>query len=65
MSTLGWRSWLAQRLHRIDPNKPAFVPWVSLKAQFGCDYRRMMDFRRVFTRTLKQVKSSAVKRDSR
>jgi hypothetical protein len=49
-------TWLAQRLHRIAPNKPAFVPWVSLKAQFGCDYHRMVDFRRVFTRTLKQVK---------
>lgn len=49
-------TWLAQRLHRVDPNKPGFIPWVSLKAQFGCDYKRMVDFRRVFTRTLKQVK---------
>jgi hypothetical protein len=49
-------TWLAQRLHRIDPGKPAFAPWVSLKEQFGQDYGRMVDFRRVFTRTLKQVK---------
>lgn len=50
-------TWLAQRLHRIDPSRPAFVPWISLKAQFGCDYRRMVDFRRVFIHTLKQVKA--------
>ena len=49
-------TWLAQRLHRIDPNRPAFVPWVCLKEQFGNDYGRIVDFRRVFTRTLKQVK---------
>jgi Plasmid encoded RepA protein len=49
-------TWLAQRLHRVDPSKSGFVPWVSLKSQFGCDYKRMVDFRRVFTRTLKQVK---------
>src|SRR6185437_10327935 len=49
-------TWLAQRLHRIDPAKAAFVPWVSLKEQFGHDYGRMVDFRRVFTRTLQQVK---------
>jgi hypothetical protein len=51
-------TWLAQRLHRIDPNKPgfSFVPWVSLKEQFGQDYRKMADFRRVFLRTLTQVK---------
>ncbi len=49
-------TWLAQRLHRVDPTKPGLVPWVSLKAQFGTDYGRMVDFRRVFTRTLKLVK---------
>jgi len=49
-------TWLAQRLHRVDPKKAAFVPWVSLKEQFGHEYGRMVDFRRVFTRTLKQVK---------
>jgi len=49
-------TWLAQRLHRVDPEKPALVPWVSLKEQFGCDYERMRDFRRVFRRALQQVK---------
>jgi hypothetical protein len=28
-------TWLAQRLHRVNPAKPAFVPWVSLWEQFG------------------------------
>lgn len=49
--------WLAQRLHRVNPKKPAFVPWFSLKEQFGQDYGRMVDFRRVFILTLKQVKA--------
>lgn len=31
-------TWLAQRLHRVDPKKAALVPWVSLKQQFGYDY---------------------------
>ena len=56
-------TWLAQRLHRIDSKKAALVPWVSLKQQFGYDYGRMVDFRRVFGRTLKQVK--AVYKDAR
>ena len=54
---------MAQRLHRIDPNKPAFVPWTSLKEQFGPDYGRIRNFRRVFTHTLKLVK--LVYRESR
>ena len=48
-------TWLAQRFHRIDPNEPAFVPWVSLKEQFGHEYGRMDNFRRDFKTTLKQV----------
>ena len=56
-------TWLAQRLHRVDPQKTGFIPWVSMKAQFGHDYGRMVDFRRVFTRTLKLVK--AVYREAR
>jgi hypothetical protein len=56
-------TWLAQRLHRIDPRKPAFVPWTSLKEQFGYDYARIRDFRRVFLRTLQQVQ--AVYREAR
>ena len=33
-------SWLAQRLYRVDPNKPQFIPWTALKAQFGFGYAR-------------------------
>ena len=48
-------TWLAQRLHRVNPGKPALVPWVSLKEQFGQGYDRMDNFKRVFRATLKQV----------
>src|SRR5216683_2609623 len=48
-------AWLAQRLHRIDPRKPAFIPWTSLKEQFGPDYRQMFNFKREFRHTLNQV----------
>jgi hypothetical protein len=56
-------TWLAQRLHRVRPSKSDFVPWTSLKEQFGPDYGRIGDFRRVFARTLAQVK--AVYQDAR
>ncbi len=56
-------TWLAQRLHRINPKQPAFVPWVSLKEQFGQGYGRMDNFKRVFRTTLNQV--AAVYRDAR
>lgn len=56
-------TWLAQRLHRVDPSKPAFVPWASLKEQFGQGYDRMDNFKRVFGVTLKQV--VAVYREAR
>jgi Plasmid encoded RepA protein len=48
-------AWLAQRLHRIDPGKPAFIPWAALKTQFGWDYARIRKFREVFERTLRLV----------
>lgn len=48
-------AWLAQRLRRVPPAKPTFIPWTALKAQFGWHYGRMRDFRRVFTHTLKVV----------
>ena len=48
-------AWLAQRLRRVSPAKPALIPWTALKAQFGWHYGRMRDFRRVFTQTLKVV----------
>lgn len=48
-------SWLAQRLHRISPNRPAFIQWPALKQQFGPDYRRMDHFRAEFRKQLRQV----------
>ena len=48
-------TWLAQRLHRVHPGKPALIPWVSLQEQFGVGYKRIRDFRRAVLITLKQV----------
>ena len=48
-------AWLAQRLHRIDPYKPAFIPWTALKDQFGPDYGRMNNFKAFFRSTLRTV----------
>jgi hypothetical protein len=50
-------AWLAQRLHRVDPRKPALVPWKALQGQFGWHYDRTRDFRRVFRQTLRLVHS--------
>jgi hypothetical protein len=50
-------AWLAQRLHRVDPRKPALVPWKALQSQFGWHYDRVRDFRRVFRQTLQLVHS--------
>jgi hypothetical protein len=50
-------AWLAQRLHRVDPRKPAFIPWTALKQQFGPDYRQMFNFKREFRQTLAKVLS--------
>jgi hypothetical protein len=56
-------AWLAQRLHRIDPGKPAFVPWggpSGLHAQFGQGYtgkQAVKNFRRDFTKALRKVKA--------
>jgi Plasmid encoded RepA protein len=47
--------WLAQRLHRVEPGKAAFIPWTALKAQFGWHYDRMRKFREVFRQTLDLV----------
>lgn len=49
-------TWLAQRLRRVDHSKPAFVPWSSLKAQFGQGYDHMFNFKRVFRLVLGKVK---------
>lgn len=48
-------AWLAQRLHRIEPKVPAFVPWVALMAQFGSGYARMNHFKAAFRVALRQV----------
>jgi hypothetical protein len=48
-------AWLAQRLHRVGPSRPAFIPWKAVKDQFGSGYGRMVEFRRVFRRTLEAV----------
>ena len=50
-------AWLAQHLHRVDPRKPALVPWKALQSQFGWHYDRVRDFRRVFRQTLHLVHS--------
>ena len=47
--------WLAQRLHRIKPNAPAFITWAALKGQFGWHYKRMNQFKAEFRQTLRQV----------
>ena len=48
-------AWLAQRLRRVEPLHPAFVPWTALKQQFGPDYGRMDNFKRFFRKALRQV----------
>jgi Plasmid encoded RepA protein len=62
-------SWLAQRLHRIDPKRPAFISWVALKDQFGQGYKRMNQFKSTFRRTLalvqNQYQSALVELDGR
>src|ERR1019366_5488950 len=50
-------SWLAQRLHRVTPTRPAFITWVALKQQFGPDYGRMDNFKRIFRVALRQVRA--------
>ena len=48
-------AWLAQRLHRVEPGKPAFIPWSALREQFGWHYRHMRKFKQVFRQTLDMV----------
>ena len=50
--------WLAQRLHRVSPNRPQFVGWANLYEQFGQGFGRVRDFRRSFLRTVRQVVSA-------
>ena len=48
-------AWLAQRLHRVSPARPAFIQWPALKQQFGIDYQQMKHFKPVFRVALRQV----------
>ena len=48
--------WLAQRLHRVPPGKPQFVPWTALHEQFGQGYAQIRQFRAFFLRQLAEVK---------
>jgi Plasmid encoded RepA protein len=50
-------SWLAQRLHRVNPNRSAFIQWPALKLQFGHGYDRMSNFKGPFRTALRQVHS--------
>jgi hypothetical protein len=48
-------TWLAQRLCRI--RERAFVPWTSLKDQFGYGYSEIRQFRKFFLSALKDVQT--------
>ncbi len=50
-------AWLAQRLHRIPPGRPQFIPWTAAKDQFGHGYKRIRKFREVFLEALRQVRT--------
>ena len=48
-------AWLAQRLHRVPPGKPALITWSLLHAQFGGEIGGIRNFRRMFRVALQQV----------
>ena len=48
-------AWLAQRLHRVAPNRPVFIQWPAIMQQFGLDYGRMEHFKPKFRTALRQV----------
>jgi hypothetical protein len=48
-------AWLAERLHRVTPAKPALIPWTELQGQFGDGYKRLDNFKARFSLVLKQV----------
>jgi hypothetical protein len=50
-------AWLAQRLHRIEPKRPVFIPWEALRQQFGPHYAEMFNFKRKFRKALTQVRA--------
>ncbi len=49
--------WLAQRLHRINPINPQFVPWTALHEQFGQGFSRIRKFREKFLLVLRKVQT--------
>ncbi|HYQ92253.1 MAG TPA: replication protein RepA [Candidatus Competibacteraceae bacterium] len=49
--------WLAQRLHRVDPQRGQFIPWTALYAQFGQGYKHIRQFRATFLGVLETVKT--------
>ena len=53
--TLDIYAWLAQRLHRVDPQRGQVIRWTSLHAQFGQGFNRTRKFREVFLGALRQV----------
>jgi hypothetical protein len=50
-------TWLAQRLHRVDPKRGQFIPWTALHQQFGQGYKRVRAFRYDFLNVLAMVKA--------
>ena len=50
-------AWLAQRLHRIRTQSSQFIPWPSIRDQFGQGYTRVRKFREVFLQALRLVHS--------
>ena len=47
--------WMAQRLCRVNPKEPMFIPWPTVELQFGQSYSRLRDFRAIFLKTLAMV----------
>jgi len=50
-------AWLAERLHRINPEKPALIPWTALQEQFGDGYQRLDNFKSRFAQVLNRVQT--------
>lgn len=50
-------SWLAQRLWRVPPGKPYKVAWARLHQQFGSGYKQIRQWRKVFLKTLNDVRT--------
>jgi Plasmid encoded RepA protein len=50
-------AWLAQRLHRVNPQRPSFIQWPALQLQFGQGYGRLWHFKPAFRKALRQVQT--------